>query len=210
MNRQFPISLSRVRGHSDEKPWHALQDLKGLKLSRDATYTVWCDRMAQKAWESGKSSHVDPKVLPGEQWAVYSRHPTFHKITGNFDNGIYSSFGYSALSTYLHQKDNLSPEKIDRINIDALQNYLSSLKIHTRASVIKMIHNWIPTFGMLSQQGRESSLFCPRCLNVIKTCDHIYKCSHPQALTNRCSFLQVFLSTLLSVKTPIYILSSFE
>ena len=63
---------------------------------------------------------------------------------------------------------------------------------------------------MLSQQGHKPSPFCPRCSNAIETCDHVYKCSHPQAITNRQSFLQMFLSTLLSAKKPIHILSSFE
>jgi len=204
------MSLSWVRGHSDKKPWSTFHDLKTLKLSRDETFNVWCDRLAQKAWETGAASTFDPSVLPSKKWAVYSWPPTFHKLTGSFDNGIYSAYGYSALQDYLHQKYNLSPAKMDKVNVLALQSFLSSLKVHKRASKIKMIQNWIPTYSMLCRQGRKASSLCPRCSKVIETSKHVYKCSQPQAVSNCSYFLKEYLSHLLLLKTPIYIISTLE
>jgi hypothetical protein len=63
---------------------------------------------------------------------------------------------------------------------------------------------------MLSRQGREPSPLCPRCCIAVETSDHIYKGSQSQAMANRQSFLYKFLSTLLSAKTPIHVLSTFE
>jgi hypothetical protein len=171
---------------------------------------VWCDRIAQKTWELGQASILDPSVLPSERWAVYSRHPTYHKLTGKFDNGIYSTLGYTDLQEYLHRKHRLSPAILDKVNVHALQGFLSSLKLHKRASIVKMIHNWIPTYSMLSRHGRESSPLCPRCSSAIKTSEHVYQCPQAQAISNHRSFLENFLSHLLSLKTPIYILCTME
>jgi hypothetical protein len=204
------MSLSWVRGHSNKKPWDTFHDLKGLNLSRDGTYNVWCDQLAQKAWVLGQASIFDPSVLPSEQWAVYSRHATFHKLTESFDNGIYSTYGYTALSEYLHQKHNLSPTKMDKVNVLALQSFLSSIKVHKRASIIKMIQNWIPTHNILSQQGCKHFPLCPRCSNAVETSEHVYKCSQSQAMANRHSFLKKFLSSLLAIKTPTYIIRTLE
>jgi hypothetical protein len=96
------------------------------------TYNVWCDRMGQKTWDEDASSHFDPDVLPIITFSVFSRYPTFHKLTGCFDNGIY----------YLHKKHNLSFAKMDKVNVIALQSYLTSLKSHKCSSIVKMIHNW--------------------------------------------------------------------
>jgi len=73
-----------------------------------------------------------------------------------------------------------------------------------------MIHNWIPTYSMLSGQGRELSPLCPRCSSAIETSEHVYQCPQTQAISNRKSFLENFLSHLLSLKTPIYILCTLE
>ena len=153
---------------------------------------------------------LDPSVLPSKRWAVYSWYPTFHKLTGSFDGGIYSAYGYTALSDYLHQKHNLSPAKMDKVNVLALQSFLSSMKVHKQASIIKMIHNWIPTYSMLSRQGRKPSPLCPRCCTAIETSQHVYKCSQSQAISNWRSFLKKFLSSLLSIKTLIYNISTLE
>lgn len=153
---------------------------------------------------------LDPSVLPSKRWAVYSWYPTFHKLTGSFDGGIYSAYGYTALSDYLHQKHNLSPAKMDKVNVLALQSFLSSMKVHKQASFIKMIHNWIPTYSMLSRQGRKPSPLCPRCCTAIETSQHVYKCSQSQAISNWRSFLKKFLSSLLSIKTLIYNISTLE
>jgi hypothetical protein len=101
------VKLSWVHSHSDKKPWETFSELKRLNLSRDETYNVWCDRMAQKTWETGASSYFDPVVLPTEKWALFSRHPTFHKLTGCFDTGIYSSFRYTTFSDYTYIKNTI-------------------------------------------------------------------------------------------------------
>jgi hypothetical protein len=204
------MKLSWVRGHSDKKAWQTFHDLKSLNLSCEEMYNVWCDRTAQKTWELGQASILDPSVLPSEWWAVYSRHPTYHKLTGKFDNSIYSTSGHTDLQEYLHQKHNLSPVILDKVNAHALQGFLTSLKIHKRASIVKMIHNWIPTYSIPSRQGQETSPLCPRCSSAIETSEHMYQCPQTQAISNCRSFLENFFSHLLSLKTPIYILCTLE
>jgi len=106
-----------------QETWQTFHDLKSLNLSCEETYNVWCDRIAQKTWELGQASISDPSVLPSKRWAVYSRHPTYHKLTGKFDNGIYSTSGYTDLQEYLHQKHNPPPALLDKVNVHALQGF---------------------------------------------------------------------------------------
>jgi hypothetical protein len=54
-----PLALSWVRSHSDKQPLETIQDLKSQWLSRDETYNVWCDRMAQLEWSNGAVSDFD-------------------------------------------------------------------------------------------------------------------------------------------------------
>jgi hypothetical protein len=53
-------------------------------LSTGEIYNVWCDCMAKETWHNGSISLYDFEVLPDECWAIYSKHPTFHKIIGSW------------------------------------------------------------------------------------------------------------------------------
>ncbi len=44
------MSLSRVKGHADKKPWSTVSDLQSQQLSRDEIYTIWWDKLAREAW----------------------------------------------------------------------------------------------------------------------------------------------------------------
>jgi len=63
--------------------------------------------MAEQSWYHGESSQYDPDVLPSECWAIFSRHPTYHKFLGKLDHGFYASIGYSALVDFLKSKHQL-------------------------------------------------------------------------------------------------------
>lgn len=114
---------------------------------------------------------------------------------------------YDALMNYINNKHGLSPSKIQHINIYALQSYLSKLKKFQRVSIVKMIHNWIPTYSILCQQGREKSALCPRCLSSVETYEHVQKCQDPGAISTRQNLLNIYLHHLLRARTPIYLLA---
>ncbi len=118
------MKLSWVCSHSDKKPWETFSELKRLNLSRDETYNVWCDRMAQKTWETGASSYFDPVVLPTEKWALFSIHPCYHKVTGNLNTGLYDALGFDALTEYISKRHALSSSAVDKVNLLALQTFL--------------------------------------------------------------------------------------
>jgi len=168
-----PLALSWVRSHSDKQPWETVQDLKSQRLSRDETYNVWCDRMAQLEWSNGAVSNFEPEVLPSEKWALFSSFPTSHKITGSLDTGFAYAMGYKDLLSYIEEKHSLSSEKIDKVNLFALSTYLLSLSPFQRASMVKTIHDWIPTHSNLCRQGRHNSPICPRCLSEVETPSHV-------------------------------------
>jgi hypothetical protein len=171
--------------------------MKDLHFSREETYNVWCDHMADMEWSSGSTSHFDPEVLGPEKWAVFSASPVDHKITRCFDNEFYSSMGYRALEKFIHQKHMLCPAKLDEVNTQALHNYLSSLTIFQRASTVKLIQKWTPTFSSLCPQGREPSSLCQRCFTKVETPDHVLQCPNEFAVSARMSFLKPFLSSLI-------------
>jgi hypothetical protein len=204
------MQLAWVRGHSDKKKWNSFAELKDLNLSREETYNVWCDHMAEKEWSSSNSSHFDPEVLGPEKWAVFSDSPVYHKITGCFDTKFYSSIGYKALEKYIHQKHLICPAKLDRVNTQALHNYLSSLNIFQRASIVKLIHNRTLTYSSLCCQGRAPPPSCQRCSTNVKTPDHVLQCPNEFAVSAHQSFLKPFLSSLIEAGTPICIVSTIE
>jgi hypothetical protein len=147
--KSLGMTFSLVKGHMDKQPWQSIEDLKLQKLSRDEIYNIWCNRVANEAWHNTACSLFDPDVAPLEKWAIFSVYPTYHKITGQLDHGVYSTLGYEDLLNYISKKHLLTPSKLDKTNVIALQGYLSSLKTFQRVSMAKMIHNWIPTYSKL-------------------------------------------------------------
>lgn len=79
--------------------------------------------------------------------------------------------------------------KLKNTNLNALQQYILSLKPHHRATICKQIHNWTPTYSVLCPQGREPSPPCPRCRQAIETSDHVWKYPHDDAITSQQNFL---------------------
>jgi hypothetical protein len=59
------------------------------------------------------------------------------------------TMGFPQLLDYLHHKHGLSEAMLDHVNILALQGYLSTLKMQQRASIVKLVHDWIPTYATL-------------------------------------------------------------
>jgi hypothetical protein len=115
-----------------------------------------------------------------------------------------------SLLTYIHKKHNICSAKLDMINTGGLQSYLGKLKIAQRASVVKLIHNWIPTNALLYKQGCSDTLLCPRCHNAPEDTDHILTCGEKVASNTRQQILYEMLHKMMKLNTSIYILSTFE
>jgi hypothetical protein len=204
------INLEWIKSHSEKKGWQSIKDLEDQKLTRDQIYNVWCDRMAEIQWQFADTSFLDPEVSPSERWGIYATQPYWHKLTGNLDTGFYSMIGYHSPAKYISDKHNICDAKLQKVHMIALSKYLSSLKPFQRASIVKVIHGWIPTYGMLCRQGRESSPLCPRCSSTVETWDHVFSCPDSQAIAFRNEALLTFLSLRVKMGTPLYILSTFE
>ena len=204
------INMEWVKGHSEKKDWKMIQDLEDQQLTRDRIYNVWCDRRAETQWKTGSPSFHDPEVTSAERWAIYATSPHYHKLIGKLDEGFYSAIRYSDMASFIQRKHNLSEAKLLRIHLLALHGHFAKLKPFQRPSVSKMIHGWIPTYGTLCRQGRESSPLCPRCNSTVETCDHIFNCPHPLAIESHHVALHTFLSSLVTIGTPLYIISTFE
>lgn len=166
--------------------------------------------MAEIQWNSGATSFMDPEVSSSEKWAIYATQPHLHKLIGNLETGFYSIIAFSALANYIHHKHNLTEAKLQRVHMVALSSHLATLKPYQRASMVKMIHGWIPTYGILYRQGREPSPLYPRCTSTVETWKHVFSCPNFQATENRREALLNFLSSLAKLGTPLYILSTFK
>jgi hypothetical protein len=138
--------------------------------------------MANKAWQVNIPPQDDPDAYTDEQWAVFSNYPHYHKIIEEISQGLFSTLGFNTLLEYLQKKHNLSMAKLQNTNLTVLQNHLLSLKPHNRATICKLIHNWIPTYSVLCCQGREPSSLCPRCRQKVETNDYIYSCQQGDAV----------------------------
>lgn len=53
---------------------------------------------------AGHATLHTPEVNSAERWALFSIHPTFHKITGHFNEGVFRALNYSAALTFLLKK----------------------------------------------------------------------------------------------------------
>ncbi len=111
------------------------------------------DCIATQTRIQGGPSFSDPDVTPAEKWAVYSSHPVFHKIIGNLSISVNDALGYHEILTFASGKHDFHPYDIDRINTNALKKALNSMKIFQRASTVKLIHGWAPTYAFLCRQG---------------------------------------------------------
>lgn len=204
------IKLEWIKSHSDKEPWESICDLDDQGLSRDQIFNVWCDRMAEKTWRNGPPSFYNPEVSISEKWTVYAKYPHFHKLSGKLDTGFYSIIGYSNLAKYMQQKHQLTEAKLQWVNLLPLHHHLTSMKPHNQASVSKLIHRWIPMYSTLSRQGRVPSPFCPRSHTSRETWDHVFSCSNVAAMEVQCSALLSFLSTMVKLGTPLYVLTKFK
>jgi hypothetical protein len=209
-HRASKIKYEWVKSHMDKRPWKSIDDLIHQKLALDEIYNVWCDRVARSTWEHGHPTFTDPEVSPQEKWAVYSDHPIKHKIIGNLRSELQSHLSFSTTSSYICMKHNLPTSIIEKINIVALGNYLQDLPFHWRASMVKLIHNWIPTFSSLCPQGRESSPVCQRCQLAVKTPEHVLICGDQKAVTYWSTILHSTLQDLLKIGTPIHVVTILE
>jgi len=95
-----PTALRWVKGHSEKEEWTTVEDLN-----------VWCDRQARIESSSNNFPIESQEVTPFEQWAVYSNHPSSHKIIGDLGKEIslclgFESYYLSFLQNMAYQKQN--------------------------------------------------------------------------------------------------------
>ncbi len=118
--------------------------------------------------------------------------------------------GYPPLLNYLQHKHGMCEGKLDCVNLLALQDHLSKLKYRTRALIIKLIHDGIPTYATMSRQGKEKCPLCPRCKSSIEISSHVFSCPHLDAQAAQQEGLNTFLTTLPNIGNPSYLLATFE
>jgi len=63
-------------------------------------------------------------------WKQGSSYPTYHKMTGQLTQDIYSTLGYNTLLLYVTKIYNIARGAWDGCNLVSLHRYLSSLKPH--------------------------------------------------------------------------------
>jgi len=52
---------------------------------------------------------------------------------------------------------------------------------HKRATAIKLMHGWLPTYSKLAKQQREDTTTCPKCDNHEEIQHHIFTCPNKEA-----------------------------
>lgn len=199
-----------VRGHQDnDHTWDTVDELCELQLTPAATLNIYCDR---KASDAHKLSMLDSngEVLPAEKWALFSNYPNPRKITGKINEGIMQSLHTEAILEYISKKHNLTEDKLYHMDINELQHYLKSLRPHNRASIVKLIHQWIPTNDFMFKQRRAESPLCSRYKSVNEDAHHILTCSLQDAQAKRTEALYECLKFLENANTSRHILESLE
>jgi hypothetical protein len=82
--------------------------------------------LAGAAWKSSFSLQDAPDVYIDKQWAVYSLFPHYHKITGELLQNLFSTLGFTSLQSYISKKHDITPAKLQHVNLDALKHYMST------------------------------------------------------------------------------------
>jgi hypothetical protein len=98
---------------------------------------------------AGKSQsvlHFTPNddFYPHEWWALFITHPHKLKVTERLDHAVSNAIHRDQLLQYIKKKDSLTDVRLDRVATKHLHAYLLSLLLHRRATMIKLIHGWIP------------------------------------------------------------------
>ena len=190
--------------------WENISDLKEQGLSHEEIYNVWCDRLANQAQSNGDPTMPDPSVSPAEKWALYTNHPTDHKIIGNLSSVVPESLAYPDTLTFICNKHNLTAHSIHLVNTLALGKYLGTLKVFERASTVKLIHGWAPSLSTLCRQGRAPSSLCPRCHTTVEVPDHVIKCPQSDAIGKWLHLLNSTIESLCQANTLTLLLNTFQ
>jgi len=77
--------------------------------------------------------------------------------------------------------------------------HLSPSHHHT---VIKFLHNWLPTFRKLHRYGHHPTELCPRCKTAIETNDHVVQCCWVNDEEYRQQRVQLLYKTVLQEQVP--------
>jgi len=110
----------------------------------------------------------------------------------------------------LESRHSLTAPKLTHINTNALHPYIESLRIQKRATVLKLLHGWVPTYSSLCCQGRSHTSVCLCCQTFVETSSHVSICPAESAVSQQIEHLRTFLSELESQQTSIYLLTIFE
>jgi hypothetical protein len=149
-------------------------------------------------------------VYPNERWALFLTEPMIQKVTGKLDDHIIGQSHRQSLETYIKKKHNLCTAQLDQIDLEGLETFLRSQRIHQRAHTIKLIHRWIPTQAFLHKQNRSTNATCERCKTHHEDSLHILQCPNEKAVTSHQNILYSSLDDLLKTITSIYILQALE
>jgi hypothetical protein len=191
--KSLTVKHKWVKGHQDkDMEWDTIEELKDLDLDPAATLNIYCDRRASEAHKFSVSISL-ADVLPAEKWALYSRAPEPHKITGKLTESILQALHTAEILEYIARKHGLTEDKMYHVDTSSLQTYLKALSPHNRASIVKLMHRWIPTNASLFKQNRASSPFCERCHTHKEDAHHILHCPDSDATSERNKALYTFL-----------------
>jgi len=120
----IPTALRWVKGHCEKEEWTTIEDLIQQELTRDEIFNVWCNQQARIESSSNSFPIENQEVKPSENWAVYSNHPSSHKIIGDLGKEISLCLGFEALLSFLSSKHNLSEAKLTDTTLPQLGSFL--------------------------------------------------------------------------------------
>jgi hypothetical protein len=108
------------------------------------------------------------------------------------------------LQCYITKKHGLTPAKLKYANLAGLHHTLKTIHPYNRASLVELIHRWIPTIHFLQISA------CPRCGLCPETAQHINQCEAVSAITYCQDRLYKFFMDLVDLNSSISILQTFE
>ena len=160
-----------IKGHQDKNtPLESLSTIAKLNIT--------ADKMAKQALNLPYKA----TLTPGHRSTLYING---NPVTTKYKQEIWRAFVSKPLHQYLSDKHHLSTTEMEHIDFDAFAATIKDMKIEQKARIIKLLHDWLPTF---SQQNRicKTTLLCSCSQN--ETTSHLF--DFPLTAASKSTFLR--------------------
>jgi len=183
------VTTAWVKGHyegKDKEFKHVLNDT--------------ADRLAGSFQAKQTPHHTIRKPLPPPGYRVRLLYDSSTRIT-KIKSVLVTSMHEDNIVAHILKKSRWTRRVFDKVHWDAHERAFSRLPRPSQYSTAKLIHGLINTNKQNHLYYGQSSM-CPICNEEEESVDHVFQCSHPEAVQHCQKCLDTLTTTLQHHRTP--------